>query len=212
VDVGQHRRANALQGEQALLGQGAAIGREATAATVLRQDAMAGDHQRHGIARERLADRPGSPRKADAACDLAITRRLAPADRSGGLVHRAAELANVREVDRDGRELDPLPREMAPDRRNQLLGPWRWRTGTRRCGKTSFGRHAIGFGELQPGKAPPAPGDAEGAERGLEQAVALLCGHADAHDRSLVTSGAGLTILEVRFVARQGPPVNRSWG
>src|SRR5207253_2130294 len=102
---------HAFEREHALLGLGAARRREAAKLAARGEYAMAGDDQRHGIARHRDADvlcglrsvHSGAPGK------LAVGDGFAEGDLTQHLVDRAAERIDALEVEFYGLEVDTLP-------------------------------------------------------------------------------------------------------
>ena len=120
-----------------------------------RQHAVAGHHDRARVATERLADRLGRARLADAGGDLAVGQRLAGRDRAGDGVHRLVE-ARAR---RPGRA-----RRLTGRRGRPRAGP--------RCRRSwlATARRRVALDRTRAAPPQPRPGGPPGWPRGAARA------------------------------------------
>src|SRR5262245_39855914 len=169
--------AGSLDGEEAQFGGDPSIGREAPGLAARREHAMARHDDWEWVAPERLPHVARQFAPAQARGNFSVRQRLASGNAASDLVDATIELLQALHVERNAGEIARLAREKRDDvfdcglhlgrrRRFACVGtaPRESRAGPRR----------VRFGELHGDDAALAPGDAAGADVGVEQREALF--------------------------------------
>src|SRR5262249_55902561 len=138
-------------------------------------DAVARNDDRYRVACQRLPDRPRRMRGAEVAGNLAVACGLAPADGADESIHFLLEGADLGEVEPSRGKIGAAPRQIPMHLGDHLLDLG-WRVPARACSplEAALGCAAVSFRQLQSCDAAFGPGDAAGAERRFEQAIARL--------------------------------------
>src|SRR6202011_4535456 len=111
----------AFDSEHLELGDDAAIGGKSTRLAAGGKHAMAGHHDRTGIAPECLADVARQLDATEPFGDIAIGHRLARRDGAGDVIDAAIELGNAVEIEGDIPEIVRLAREQLDDTVDRAL-------------------------------------------------------------------------------------------
>ena len=151
--------ADAFEPEQPLLRERAAERREASDLVAAGEDAVAGDDDGDGVARHRLPDRARRAGRAGLPGQVAIGRRLAPADAARRGVDLGVEGRDARQVQRHGGEVDPLAGHVALH-----VGDHRRDPRAVELRRSSWGRAASSASRSRACR-PPAAGSARGPAR-----------------------------------------------
>src|SRR6266851_6246420 len=174
ISVEQIRRVidhRAFDGEHFELGDDAAIGGKSAGLAAGGEHAVAGHHDRAGIAPERLADVTRQFDAAEPFGDIAVSERLAWRDGARDVVDAAVELGARVEIEHDIGEVvrlagkqfdDPVDRALHLGRRR------RFRDVAMALADTGTGLVLAAHRQLHPIDAPCAPHDAAAADRGIE--------------------------------------------
>src|ERR1700694_2815259 len=168
-----------FDGEHFEFGHNPAIGGESAGLAAGGQHAVAGHHNRTGIAPERLADIARQLDAAEPLGDIAIGHRLARRDGARDLIDPAVEFGNAVEIEHDVGEIVRLAREQLDDPVDRALyfgGGRRLRDAAVALADAGTGLVFIGHRQLHRIDAARTPDLAAAADRGVEYCK-MLVGH-----------------------------------